>query len=59
MSMHKTMKAGDILYVGSVKIRANGRTSLSVDADRQEVIIHATEHKPGGSENELKSNLKE
>jgi hypothetical protein len=53
------MKAGDILYVGNVRIRAANKTSLSIDAEAMDIIIHATEESRSGGHCETKPNLKE
>lgn len=52
MACHKTLKAGDTLYVGDVRIRTTNKTSLSVDADKSIVIIHASENRSGGHEHD-------
>lgn len=52
MACHKTLKAGDVLYVGDVRIRTTNKTSLSVEADKSQIIIHVTENRSGGHEHE-------
>lgn len=49
MACHKTLKAGDTLYVNGVRIRTAYRATLSVDVDKEVLIVHATEikHKSG------------
>ena len=42
MACHKTLKAGDTLYVGDVRIYTATKAQLSVDAARETLIIHAT-----------------
>jgi hypothetical protein len=60
MAFRTTLKAGDVVYVGGAKIhRPENSFSIAVEADHSIVIIHATEHKPGGYQNDNTKNVKE
>jgi hypothetical protein len=53
------MKAGDILYVNDVTIRAAYRATISVEASKEMLIAHATSNQPGGYPLEIEKTKKE
>jgi hypothetical protein len=59
VACHKTMKAGDILYVNDVTIRAAYRATISVEASKEMLIAHATSNQPGGYPLEIEKTKKE
>lgn len=54
MAWHKKLKTGDVVYSGGVRILAKNSASIVVDVEKNELIVHLTDNKPGGCSHETK-----
>jgi len=59
MAWHKRLKAGDVVYACGVRILSKNSASLAIEAEKNELIVHLTNTRPGGYDNEKNTDVKE